>query len=34
MFYTPYYLRHRIEIFSVYSLLQDVTVKVWKLKKE
>ena len=34
LFYTPYYLRHGIEIFSVYSLLQDITVQIWKLKKK
>ena len=34
LFCTPYYLQHRIEIFSIYSLLQDVTVQVWKLKKK
>ena len=33
LFCTPYYLRHGIEIFSDYSLLLDVTVLVWKLKK-
>ena len=30
----PYYLQHRIEIFSIYSLLLDVTVLIWKLKKK
>ena len=34
LFCTPYYLRHRIEIFRVYSLLQDISVQVWKLKKK
>ena len=34
LFCTPYYLRYRIEICSVYSLLQDITVQVWKLKKK
>ena len=31
---TPYYLRHGIEIFSDYSLPLDVTVLIWKLKKD
>ena len=29
----PYYLQHGIEVFSDYSLLLDVPVLVWKLKK-
>ena len=33
LFCTPYYLWYGIKIFSDYVLLLDVTVLVWKLKK-
>ena len=33
LFCTPYHLRHDIQIFSDYSILLEVTVLAWKLKK-